>query len=231
MAGRTWVRHSYGVRPIWAIAAFLALVCAACTSASGGTTPSGSAPRTMTAPHTTVPTTTQPPVSSGSSFSGPPRPAQATIPADVPRTGPNTKRGEKPPLMPLEATQHTPEGAKAFAAFFIKTIDWGYATMSGAYLRHYARKTCLGCASFADTFDRARRSDDRYVGGRITIFSPHLRPGKTIVDVPFAISAFEELDHQGKVVQADRPHRHETFLVSLQWRRITWSVARLALET
>ena len=55
--------------------------------------------------------------------------AAPTVPADVPTTGPNLLHpGERPPVMPALATQHTPEGAVAFAKFFIQTIDWGFAT-------------------------------------------------------------------------------------------------------
>ena len=131
------------MRPIRTIAALATLALAACSSA-GGTDPSTPPLTTPTTSVSIAPPTTSTPASSGS-FSGPPRPTTPTIPADVPRTGANTRPGEKPPLMPLEATQHTARGAQAFAAFFVKTIDWGYATVSGAYMRHYFATTCMSC--------------------------------------------------------------------------------------
>ena len=71
--------------------------------------------------------------------------------------------------MPVAATKHSPDGAKAFAEFFIKTIDWGYATTSGTYVRHFATSACDGCRSFADGFDRARRRGHHYIGGRVSV--------------------------------------------------------------
>ncbi len=97
-----------------------------------------SAPHTRLAPSSTPPTT--PPTHSTSATSDPP--ASPAVPADVPRTGPNTRKGEKPPVMPVLATKHTAAGAQAFAEFFIKTIDWGYATTSSAYMRHYFEQSC-----------------------------------------------------------------------------------------
>ena len=78
------------------------------------------------------------------------------MPADVPRTGPNTRKGEQPPVMPVAATKHTADGAKAFAEFFIKTIDWGYATTSSAYMRHYF-KSVYWCGIAAKAFDCSLR--------------------------------------------------------------------------
>ncbi|MGH8860797.1 MAG: DUF6318 family protein [Jatrophihabitantaceae bacterium] len=132
--------------------------------------------------------------------------------------------------MPLEATQHTPDGAKSFAEFFIKTIDWGYATTSSAYMRHYFRKTCLSCSSFADGFDTAKARHDRFIGGRITVGISRLR-SRDIVAVPLAITAFEQLMRGGRVRTADGAHSHERFDVTAEWATTGWRVRNLALET
>ncbi len=122
----------------------------------------------MTAPHTTVAPSTSPtvPISTSPTAKPPPRP---TVPPDVPRTGPNIRKGEKPPVLPVAATRHTADGAKAFAEFFIKTIDWGYATTSSAYMRHYFEPTCIGCASVRSGLSTRPASSDRhFIGGRIS---------------------------------------------------------------
>ena len=136
--------------------------------------------------------------------------------------------------MPLEATQHTADGAKAFAAFFIKTIDWGYATTSGAYIRHYALNSCTACAGFADAIDRAKSADHRYVGGRMTMTSTRLAStalvhgASTTAIVAFNILSFEELTKGGSIVHADGAHRGEQFEVSLNWQGHGWMVRALA---
>ncbi len=101
------------------------------------------------------------------------------MPADVPTTGPNlVRKGERPPVMPLVATKHTPAGAVAFAKFFELTIDWGYATTSTAYMRHYYEPTCVTCKSIQLGLDRAAAKHRRFVGGRMAISSASSRIGQ-----------------------------------------------------
>ena len=221
------MRHDFAVRRIWTFAALAALFCAGCTSSSGGSTPPPSSPPPVstTAPPAT-PTSSQ--ATHTSSFSGPPRVTQPTLPADVPTTGPNTKAGEKPPIMPLEATQHTADGAKAFAEFFIKTIDWGYATTSSAYMRHYFLKSCQGCRIFADAIDAAKRKGHSFVGGRFAVQSSEtksLKASVATVGVTADNSSFEELDKNGKFVRADIAHKGERFTLTIRWVNSAWRVS------
>ena len=217
------------MRWIATFAAFLALACAACTSSSGG----DPAP-SFTPPHTTV--SASAPVTSSMSAT-PPHPTRPGVPPDVPRTGPNTKPGEKPPVMPLAATQHTAAGAKAFAEFFIKTIDWGYATTSSTYMRHYSSPRCGGCRDFVTGFDSARRRGHHYVGGRISIthsviaahpFAPH---AELSVLLTFDISAIEELDKHAHFVDADGAHSGQKFEVSMSWRSNQWDIVQLGVDS
>src|SRR6476469_10732690 len=67
-------------------------------------------------------------------------------PADVPLTGHNVKPGEKPPLFPAAAKVRSQAGANAFAEFFMRTLDWMYATTNPAYPRHYFAPSCGLCA-------------------------------------------------------------------------------------
>ena len=186
----------------------------------------------MTAPHTTVAPSTSPtvPISTSPTAKPPPRP---TVPPDVPRTGPNIRKGEKPPVLPVAATRHTADGAKAFAAFFIKTIDWGYATTSSAYMRHYFQPTCVTCRNFATLFDDSRRHRQHFIGGRIAPGKAEIRADqrRPIVAVPFAITAFAQVTSTGHVVQADRSHDHERFDFTCDWTSHTWMIAGMALET
>jgi hypothetical protein len=151
----------------------------------------------------------------------------------VPRTGPNTRKGEQPPVMPVAATKHSPDGAKAFAEFFIKTIDWGYATTSSAYMRNYFQASCETCRNFAGLFDRARVKAEHFIGGRIATGAAYVRRGKTrlVVAVPFSITAFAEVKSSGHVVQADRAHGHERFDVTGEWVDGGWRTVEMALET
>ena len=53
--------------------------------------------------------------------------APSSSPTSPATTGPNVRPGERPPVMPAAAKQHTQEGALAFATFYIKALDWAIA--------------------------------------------------------------------------------------------------------
>ena len=164
------------------------------------------------------------------SHSGPPRPAGPTVPADVPTTGPNLRKpGEKPPVMPLEATQHTQDGAVAFAKFFIQTIDWAYATTSTTYMRHYFQPGCVTCKSIQAGIDRAAAKHRHFVGDWISITS--VRGVRADTDhsaelsvlVAFSVNAFQVVDASGQFVNG-APASKLKNRVWLRWLRDGWTV-------
>jgi hypothetical protein len=128
--------------------------------------------------------------------------------------------------MPVLATEHTPAGAKAFAVFFIKTIDWAYATTSTTYMRHYAMATCVTCTSLITGINKARKAHHQYIGGRTTIL--RARPGKqgALVSqiVTVNITSVEEVDSAMHYVQADVAHNGLRFEVRLSWGVNGWAV-------
>ena len=157
-------------------------------------------------------------------------PAAPTVPADVPRTGPNTKPGEQPPVMPVVATQHTAAGAKAFAEFFMRTIDWAYATVNGAYMRHYSA-ACAPCRSIAATIDAAARKGHRYAGGRTTIRSANPGRGGPFVKQVVRVdsTAFEEVTSKGDFVTADRPYKNQGWVLGIRWSNSGWQITSIAV--
>ena len=159
-------------------------------------------------------------------------PATPTVPADVPTTGPNvTDPTERPPVEPVIATQHTAAGAKAFAEFFIRTIDWGYASMSGAYLRHYSMASCLSCTSIANGLDRDRGAHRIYVGGRLSVIGA--KPGRDGALQSQVVSAngtaFEIVDQHGKPVSAEEAHTGLRYTVQLRWQAAAWAVREMTV--
>ena len=157
-----------------------------------------------------------------SSFTGPPRRRSPPCRRTCPKTGPNTRPGEKPPLMPLEATQHTPEGAKAFAEFFIKTIDWGYATVSSdLHAPLLPRRVCDRMQNLRrHGFDKVaqseaslhRRSDHRHAS--TAIVRTAVPSAEITIAVTFNIQSFEEVD-QSEQVREGRRRAHRRALRGL----------------
>lgn len=210
------------------IAAFAALCLVAGCSGSSGDAPSSDPPSSVSS----SPTTTPPPATSTPTSTAPSSP---TVPADVPTTGPNLRSpNERPPIEPVLATQHTAAGAKAFAEFFVRTIDWGFATMSGTYIRHYAPPSCLGCKQFADGIDRARAAHHTYVGGWFTITGSTARSytaSTASIAVRYDSLSFEEVDQLGKGISADPAQTNQTFIVDLAWTPSGWRTKALAVQT
>jgi hypothetical protein len=167
------------------------------------------------------------------SHAPPPSPSVPTVPADVPRTGPNlVTAGEQPPVMPVEATQHTQQGAVAFARFFIRTIDWGFATTSGAYMRHYFEPSCIECRSHADGLDNTRKAGEHYLGGRFQITRAAIAPdggsqAERSVIVAFDLTSATVLDKHNRPKSSDVAHQGVQRQIWLRWAGGSWTVVEM----
>jgi Family of unknown function (DUF6318) len=222
MASLDGSRHHLRVRRIGLITLFAAFV-AGCTSSSShapGST-SASSPSTSTAPSSTAVTVPSSPAAL----------ATPTVPADVPTTGPNAKAGEKPPVMPIAATQHTAAGAQAFAKFFIQTIDWGYATTSTTYMRHHFVVGCVECRSVADSIDRDRKKGHHFIGDRFTIrgtSKPSIDGAVATQTVTVDVTSVEIVTSAGGYVGAAPALTGYKETISEKWQHGGWVVTQMA---
>jgi hypothetical protein len=91
--------------------------------------------------------------------------ASAAYPADVPLTGHNVKPGERPPRYPAGASARTQAGANTFAEFFMRTLDWAYATTNPSYARHYTGPSCGLCNGLLTGIAKTAATHHFYVGG------------------------------------------------------------------
>jgi hypothetical protein len=203
-----------------------AILLAGCSASSAPKHSASPTPTSALVSSTPVPTTS----AATTAAPGPPKITKPTVPADVPKTGPNIKQGEKPPVMPLEATQHTARGAKAFAEFFIKTIDWGFATVSSTYLAHYSAPGCVSCNSLIKSISSDQRGRHRYLGGRFKIVKAGAGGDAAKVIVTVDGTAFEELDAKGKFVSGD-PAKRIRFEVIARWSGRGWEASALDVLT
>lgn len=179
------------------------------------------------------PSTPQPPSSTGSTT---PSVNPSAVPADVPTTGPNLHRSDEKPPKPQGVTDHSAAGAKSFATFFINTIDWGYATTSSAYMRHYFQKSCLGCLSDADGIDKTRKAGHHFLGGRFTITNlepagpnPKYHAGAGYF-ITYDLTAGTAVDKDGNVKGGDVAHRGLIDDVWLAWKNGAWTVVATVPE-
>lgn len=106
-------------------------------------------------------------------------------------TYPNAEPGEKPPVRPVDVL--TDAGAKAFAVYFVKTIDWAYASMDTGLMTSASDATCTGCAALARAIDNRRALGDYYVGSRVTVLDTDVasvaNPSNRLVNVVLSYTA------------------------------------------
>lgn len=205
----------------WFVALSLAaLLSAACTR--GSATPNLS------------PVSSAPPSSTAVSSSAAPTPS-AAYPADVPLTGHNVKPGERPPRYPAAAAARTQAGANAFAEFFMRTLDWAYATTNPSYMKHYYGPTCGLCDGIAKTISKTASIKHWYLGGRLTIqpptattISPVTAPAEFCSIERLSESAFSTVDRTGKVYTGDGAHTGDRVKLCMIERSDTWQITYMA---
>jgi hypothetical protein len=203
----------------WSLAGGLILLASGCTSQAG--------PNTTTAPAaSTVPSTSA--AASTSAPSASPTPSAQPYPADVPLTGHNVKPGEKPPVYPAAAKARTQAGANAFAEFYMRTLDWAYATTNPSYLKHYTGPSCGLCNDLATGISKAAAQRHWYLGGRLTIhpatatpIGPVTAPADHCSIVPVDSTAQSEVNRTGTVFHEEPAHP------GLRWKLCTTSSSGL----
>jgi hypothetical protein len=95
--------------------------------------------------------------------------------------------GEKPPVFPELAKQHTANGAIAFAAYYFTAYDWGYATNDPTLIEDISSPTCRGCAKFVDGLRGLASQGGTLMGGRIKVRSRGLRHGQFRYEADFVV--------------------------------------------
>ncbi len=159
----------------------------------------------------------------------------AAYPADVPLTGHNVKPGEKPPGYPAAAHAHTQQGANAFAEFFLRTLDWAYATTNPSYMKHYYGPTCGLCSGIATGIAKTAAEHHWYEGGRLKIRPPVATSiGPVTAPADFCSAeivdeaTFSTVDARGKVYTGDGPHTGDHIKLCMTARSTSWFVTYMA---
>jgi hypothetical protein len=194
----------------WALGGGLVLLASGCTS--------------QATPHTT--TAAQAASTAPSSASS--TPSAQPYPADVPLTGHNLKPGEKPPVYPAAAKARTQAGANAFAEFYMRTLDWAYATTNPSYLKHYTNPSCRLCNDLATGISKTAALRHWHLGGRLTIhpasatpIGPVTAPADYCSIVTVDSTAQSEVNRTGTVFNEEAAHP------GLRWKLCTTSSSKL----
>lgn len=159
-------------------------------------------------------------------------------PADVPLTGHNVKPGEKPPSYPIAAAAKTQQGANAFAEFFMKTLDWAYATTNPSYMNHYYGASCGLCAGLATGITKTAAEGHWYEGGRLSITNVDA----TLIEevsastdfcssVHLNINATTVVDSTGKIFNGQGALQNQSFKLCEYYLSSGWQISYLVGTT
>jgi uncharacterized protein DUF6318 len=180
-------------------------------------------------------TSTAPRTSATPSASPRPTPSARPYPVDVPLTGHNVKPGEKPPLYPAAARARTQAGANAFAEFFMRTLDWAYATTNPSYLKHYTGPSCGLCTGLATGISKTAALKHWYLGGRFTLqratstaIGPVTAPADYCSSVTVDTTAESVVDRTGKVFNGDGAYTNLKVKICAKFIDSKWQTTYLA---
>ncbi|HEX8079819.1 MAG TPA: DUF6318 family protein [Jatrophihabitans sp.] len=175
------------------------------------------------------------PGTSAASPSASPAPTDQAYPADVPLTGRNLRPGEKPPLYPAAARARTQAGANAFAEFFLRTLDWAYATTNPSYMRHYSGPSCGLCNDLATEVRNTAAVRHWYEGGRLTIrpaiatpVGPVTAPADFCSTVNVDSTAHSVVDRAGTVFTEEAAHPNFRWKLCVKASSDRWQVTYFA---
>jgi hypothetical protein len=203
----------------------LALLVSGCSGDAG--------PNTSTVPAAS----SAPPSTSAAPTSARPTPTARPYPADVPLTGHNVKPGEKPPLYPAAARARTQEGANAFAEFFMRTLDWAYATTNPSYMKHYSGPSCGLCNGLATGISKTAAKKHWYLGGRFTLHpatattvAPVTAPADYCARMNLDTTAGSVVDRTGKVFSGDGAYKNLKVKICAKFTDSTWRTTYFARQ-
>ena len=177
------------------------------------------------------PVSSAPPSSAGSvSVSASPS-TSAAYPADVPLTGHNVRPGERPPVYPAAAKAHTQDGANAFAEFFMRTLDWAYATTNPSYMKHYYGPTCGLCSGIATGIAKTAAEQEWYEGGRLRIRSSrNASIGEVTAPAGFCTTVIVDIgtssvtDRSGKIFTGQGALSNQAFKLCEEQHAAAWLI-------
>lgn len=148
-------------------------------------------------------------------------------------TGPNIRPGETPPEYPALARQHTPNGALAFAGYYFKAFDWGYATNDPYLVEQISGPHCRACARYVRGLRGLANRNAILRGGRVTFDAASVFHGVLDIRADFAVDvAIDEqpivLDEPGAPIRTLAPAVKDFHsLVFVAWRDGNWRVVEV----
>lgn len=104
--------------------------------------------------------------------------------------------------MPPLAKQHTPQGAIAFAGYYVHALDWSFATTDSYLLHGLSTSECTICTSHITAIERAAQANEHIQGGRAVLLEAGIVAGSSNVNSEEMVRVKARQD-SGRVLKAN----------------------------
>jgi Family of unknown function (DUF6318) len=115
---------------------------------------------------------------------GTPTSASPTGPATA---GPNVRAGERPPAPTALAKTHTAAGARSFATYYVRALDWGIATTDPYLITQLSAASCAVCQGYVQSLTAMRGKGDSLRGARMQVVSAKIMTGQLPVKADYGV--------------------------------------------
>lgn len=108
------------------------------------------------------------------------------------------------PSPPALASEDSPQGAAAFAGYFVEAISAAFASGDAAAVRALSDPECGGCNNFVDAIEEPLPPGERVEGGALSVVfaeSPPVDGGDVIVTIRYAIEEVRVVGDSGDVIR------------------------------
>lgn len=147
----------------------------------------------------------------------------------VPTTGPNVSPGESPPTPIPTVSSDSSDGALAFATYYIKMLDWVYATSQPAIVRTFYADGCTNCLTFLSNLESQVAGGHTYRGSRLSIDRQAIVTNDGRMSATFAVSTeltaspLQIVDGAGSISNQG-PQTTITLTNWLKWLGTGWTI-------
>lgn len=124
--------------------------------------------------------------SAATSGNGSSAPASPT-PTGPATAGPNVRAGERPPAPTALAATHTAAGARSFATYYVRALDWGIATTDPYLVARLSAPGCRVCQGYVQSLTAMRDKGDSLRGARMQVVSAKVMTGQLPVKADYGV--------------------------------------------
>jgi hypothetical protein len=130
--------------------------------------------------------------------------------------------------VPPEATPATPQGAAAFARYYLGLMNQAFSTRDSSLVRRVSDPGCGGCNNLIGAIDESPEEGERVEGGKYVVAfaeAPPVEEGDVIVEVRYSLTEVRVLAPDGSLIRRTPPVENVDAQMRLLRRGNAWIVA------